>query len=531
MLGRRLGFRLACATAALVAVTGVAVSGTAGAETVLKVALHSDLKIIDPIWTTALISTHHGNMIYDTLFAVNDKLEVKPQMVDTWPVSPDKLTYSFVLRDGLEWHDGTPVTAEDCVASIRRWAAKDGMGQKLMSVVGELSAPDGKTIKMVLKEPYGLVLDSLGKASANIPFMMPKRVAETDPNTQITDFTGSGPFVFKKDEWKPSEKAVYLKNTKYKPRNEPPSGLAGGKVVKVDRVEWLIITDPATATAALDRVEVDWYETPPLDLLPTLKRNPNLTAKVHNPNGAIGIMRPNHLHPPFNNVKARQAFMHAVDQKDFMQAAVGSDPANWKVCWAFMACGTPTGTEKFAEAYQKKDLAKAKELLKESGYKGEKVVIITATDQPIVHSQSLLTLENLKKIGVNAEIQAGDWGTLITRRAVKEPIEKGGWSIFHTWAPSQIISTPVEHFPMRGLGATGWAGWYDDKDMEQLTRDWTAAETAAEQVRLAAAIQARAFEQVPYVLCGQFQIRTATRKYLTGLVTGGAAYMWNLRRV
>ena len=219
-------FRLACASAALVAVTGVAVSGTARAETVLKVALHSDLKIIDPIWTTALISTHHGNMIYDTLFAVNDKLEVKPQMVDTWTVSPDKLTYSFVLRDGLEWHDGTPVTAEDCVASIRRWAAKDGMGQKLMSVVGELSAPDAKTIRMVLKEPYGLVLETLGKSSSNVAFMMPKRIADGDPNTQITDATGSGPFIFKKDEWKPGEKAVYVKNPKYKPRAEPASGLS-----------------------------------------------------------------------------------------------------------------------------------------------------------------------------------------------------------------------------------------------------------------------------------------------------------------
>src|SRR6476661_5188834 len=202
-------------------ITTLAIAVPASAETVLKVSLHSDLKIIDPIWTTALISTHHGSMVYDVLFAPDDKLVPRPQMVDKWEVSPDKLTWTFTLRDGLEWHDGQPVTGADCVASIKRWGAKDSMGQKLMSVVTDLSAPDAKTIKMVLKEPYGLVLDSLGKPSANVPFMMPKRVADTDPNTQITDYVGSGPFIFKKDEWKPGEKSVYVKNPKYKPRSEP----------------------------------------------------------------------------------------------------------------------------------------------------------------------------------------------------------------------------------------------------------------------------------------------------------------------
>src|SRR3954464_1221729 len=248
--------------------TALAFAAPASAETVLKVSLHSDLKIIDPIWTTALISTHHGSMVYDVLFAPDEKLVVRPQMVDKWEVSPDKLTWTFTLRDGLEWHDGKPVTAEDCVASIKRWAAKDSMGQKLMGVTAELSAPDAKTIKMVLKEPYGLVLDSLGKASANIAFMMPKRVADTDPNTQITDYTGSGPFIFKKDEWKPGEKAVFVKNTKYKPRGEPASGLAGGKLAKVDRVEWITIADQQTQVNALINGEIDLIEIVPPDLLP-----------------------------------------------------------------------------------------------------------------------------------------------------------------------------------------------------------------------------------------------------------------------
>jgi peptide/nickel transport system substrate-binding protein len=298
------GRRLICALAAL-----LAFAGAARAETVLRVSLHSDLKIVDPIWTTALISTHHGNMIYDTLFALDDKLQVRPQMVDKWDVSADKLTWTFVLRDGLEWHDGKPVTGEDCVASIKRWAAKDSMGQKLMSVVAELSSPDAKTIKMVLKEPYGLVLDSLGKASANVPFMMPKRVAETDPNTQITDYTGSGPFIFKKDEWKPGEKAVFVKNPKYKPRSEPPSGLAGGKVAKVDRVEWITIPDQQTQVNALLNGEIDMVEIVPPDLLPLLQKDKNIKVLTVNKAGRQYDMRFNVLHKPFDNPKIREAVL------------------------------------------------------------------------------------------------------------------------------------------------------------------------------------------------------------------------------
>src|SRR5215813_222784 len=181
---------LACLLAAL----GLAASPPASAETVLRAVMHSDLKIIDPIWTTALISAHHGYLVYDTLFSLDEKLVVRPQMVDKWDVSADKLVYTFTLRDGLEWHDGKPVTGEDCVASIKRWGARDSTGQKLLGVITDLSAPDAKTIKMVLKQPYGLVLESLGKTSSNVPFMMPKAQASVDPNTQLTDAIGSGPF-------------------------------------------------------------------------------------------------------------------------------------------------------------------------------------------------------------------------------------------------------------------------------------------------------------------------------------------------
>ena len=313
-ISRRIGQFAACLGLAL------ATPAIAQAETTLRMVAHSDLKVLDPVWTTAFITRNHGYLIYDTLFAQDAEMVIQPQMVGKYETSPDKLTWTFTLRDGLEWHDGTPVTAEDCVASIKRWGARDALGQQLMASLATMEPVDAKTFKIVLKEPFGLVLEALGKPSSNVPFMMPKRVAETDPFKQIGDYTGSGPFVFKKEEWKPGEKVVYAKNTKYKPRAEPPSMFAGGKIAKVDRIEWLAISDPMTAVNALIQGEVDMIESPVPDHFPILKADKNVALFGWNQLGSQMIMRFNHLHPPFDNVKARQAAMYAIAQEDFLRA-------------------------------------------------------------------------------------------------------------------------------------------------------------------------------------------------------------------
>src|SRR5438128_4192773 len=319
----KLARRLSTGLGLVALVALVAGARPAEAQNTLRVVMHSDLKIVDPIWTTAYIVRNHGYMIYDTLFAMDAKGEIKPQMVDRYDVSADQLTYTMTLRDGLLWHDGKPVTAEDCVASIKRWAAKDSMGQKMMGFVKDMSVVNAKTFKIVLNEPTGLVLGALGKPSSNVPFMMPKRVAETDPNTQISDTTGSGPFIFRKDEWKPGDKAVYVKNPNYKPRAEAPSGLAGGKVAKVDRVEWKHIPDHQTAINALLAGEVAMLESPPHDLYPVLKADSNVRLLNANPLGNQYTFRCNTLHKPFDNPKVRQAVFHAFNQADFLTGVIG----------------------------------------------------------------------------------------------------------------------------------------------------------------------------------------------------------------
>src|SRR5688572_10988219 len=209
---------------------------TLAQDKVLRVVPHSNLAILDPIWTTAYMSRNHGYMIYDTLFGTDEKNQIKPQMVEEWSSSPDRRLWTFKLRPGLAFHDGKPVTGEDVMASLARWGKRDAMGVALFTFVERMDSPAPDSFRIFLREACGFVLEALGKPSSNVPFIMPKRVAETDPFKQIDDYTGSGPYIFVKEEFKPGDKSVYVKNTKYVPRKEAPSGSAGGKQVYVERV-------------------------------------------------------------------------------------------------------------------------------------------------------------------------------------------------------------------------------------------------------------------------------------------------------
>ncbi|MEI6204320.1 MAG: ABC transporter substrate-binding protein, partial [Enhydrobacter sp.] len=206
-------------------------------EKVLRAVMHADVRVIDPIWTTQTIAGIHGALVYDTLFGNDADQKPHPQMVGKYEVSADRLNYSFTLRDGLKFHDGAPVTTKDVIASLKRWGAKDGVGQRLMGYVTDMKAVDDKTFTMTLKEPYGMVLESLGKSGTSIAAIMREKDAMTDPQQQVKESVGSGPFVFAKDQWVPGSKAIYLKNKDYIPRTEAPSGFAGAKIPGVDRIE------------------------------------------------------------------------------------------------------------------------------------------------------------------------------------------------------------------------------------------------------------------------------------------------------
>jgi len=513
----------------LLALCGIAAAGPVAAQTVLRAIVHSDLKIIDPIWTTALISAHHGYLVYDTLFSLDEKLVVRPQMVDKWEVSPDKLVWTFTLRDGLEWHDGQPVTGEDCVASIRRWAARDSTGQTLMSFVTDLTAPDSRTIRMVLREPFGLVIESLGKTGGNVAFMMPKRVADTDPNKQITDATGSGPFVFKRDEWKAGEKTVYLRNPRYKPRNEPPSGFAGGKVAKIDRVEWIWIPDTQTQVNALLNGEVDLIEAMPYDLLPLVEKSKDVKLQVVDKAGRQYILRFNTLQKPFDNARIRQAVVMALKQKPFLEANVG-DARYWRECKSLFPCGLPLESSQGWDDRLNGDAAAARKLLAEAGYDGTPIVILHQTDLVNHSSLAPVAKPQLEAAGFKVDMQSMDWQTLVARRTKKEPPSQGGWHMFFTSSGALSIPDPVSNFFFNASCEKSMFGWPCDAEIERLRAAYARDTDDGKRAEIAQQSQRRALEYPTHVQLGQFTVPTAVRTNVNGLLTAPAITFWNIEK-
>jgi peptide/nickel transport system substrate-binding protein len=526
MRGRR------CRAAALLTVAliwwmgGVAV---AAAETVLRAVMHSDLNILDPIWTTAYIVRDHGYMIYDTLFAMDAQGAVRPQMVDRYEVSADKLTYTLTLRDGLLWHDGKPVTSEDCIASIKRWAGKDSLGQKMLTFVKDFQVVSPTTFKILLKEPTGLVIQGLGKPSSNVPFMMPRRVAETDVNTRISEFIGSGPFVFKGDEWTPGAKTVYVKFASYRPRAEAPSGLAGGKVAKVDRVEWKWIPDARTRISALIAGEVDYVESPPYDRLRALAADPHVTLMIANPLGNQFAFRFNTLHRPFDNARVRQAVFYAFNQEDFLKATVG-DPKWYKVCRSMWPCLSPLATTKGMDGLLESNFERSRVLLKEAGYDGTPIVLMQSTDIGLLTNLAPVAKSLMEKGGFSVDMQSMDWQTLIARRAKKDPPGQGGWHAFLTsWVSADVLN-PVTTGFLNASCEKAMVGWPCDKEIERL-RDQFARETSpAEQKAIAEAVQVRVTQYPTHIHLGQWYGPVAIRKNIGGVVEAPAAVFWNVEK-
>jgi peptide/nickel transport system substrate-binding protein len=515
------------ATAALAFALGLAAPNFAEADTTLRAVMQSDLKILDPIWTTAYIVRNYGYMVYDTLFAMDAEGQIKPQMVDTYSVSADNLTWTFTLRDGLLFHDGTAVTSDDCIASIKRWGARDAMGQALMSFVKEMNIVDAKTFTITLNAPTGLMLPALGKPSSNPAFIMPKRVAETPPNQQIKETIGSGPFIFKADEWKPGVKAVFVKFDKYKPRPEPASGMAGGKVVKLDRVEWIVMNDQQTAVNALKAGEIDFMEQPQIDLLPELTKSPDVKLFNGNVLGNQFALRFNTIQPPFDNPKIREALWYAFNQEDFLQAAIG-DPHYYMTCKALFVCGTTFATEVGMTDKLESNFKKARELLKEAGYDGAPVVLLQSTDLGVLTNLAPVAKSLMEKAGLKVDMQSMDWQTVVARRTRKDPPDKGGWSAMMTsWVAADILN-PVSSAFINASCEKAPFGWPCDAQLEKLRSDFAHESDPVKQKAIAEAVQSREVDYPTYINLGQWSQPFAMRKNIEGVLVAPVTIFWNV---
>ena len=499
----------------------------------VKVVPEVDLKVFDPVWTTALITGTHAYLVYDTLFSADRNWRAHPQMVDKYERDEDGLNWSFKLRDGLGWHDGSQVTARDCAASIRRWAVRSVSGKAMMERAERLDVIDDNSFILRLKEPFGLVPETLARGPTC--FVMRTKEAETDPFTQITTAIGSGPFIFLPEEWRPGAQVAYRRNPNYRPRTEPADGVAGGKVAKVERVEWTIIPDPATATAALIAGEVDYLTNPVVDNLPLLRADPKIAIGLLDPLGWQFHIRVNSLATPFDNAKARQGLQMLVEsQQEAYLAATGMTGELGKVCLAPFVCGSSNESMLGTEPFSTYDPSKIQSLFKEAGYKGEPLVLMDPTDQSNLHMLAQVLSEHMRKVGLNVDLQAMDWSTLVSRRAIKTPppSDRGGWHIFPTAWPCAAMMDPFLNPPLdTSCDGKNWFGWPCDAELARLRLTYIGARSDDERHRTVEAIQRRFFEAAPYAYAGQYFPPVAYRKdRLRGVIGLAAPVYWNMEK-
>lgn len=515
----------------LIAAPRLSVAAAPTRKATLRCVMHADLASLDPIATTASITAYHGALIYDTLFGANAESIPQPQMVSAYTVSADGLTYAFTLRGGLKFHDGQPVTARDAVASVKRWGVRDGAGQHLFRRVVEIAARDDATFTIVLKEPYPLILDWLGKSSPSICFIMRESDASTDPTKPITEAIGSGPFIFNRAETRTGSQYVYDRNPDYVARSEPASGFAGGKVARFERIILQNMPDEQTAVSALQAGEIDFIEKVSPELLDQLEGDTSVKLEVLNKTGSMGWLRMNTLQPPFNNVKARQAMLYLMDQTAVMQATFG-DPEYYAGCASLFACGTTMENDANTDWFKgKQNIQKAAALFKEAGYDGTPIVIMQQTTSPVLSNASLLIAQWLRQAGVNAELVPLDWAGIVARRPNKGKASEGGWNIFLTYASGSAYNNPITLAGHAATGEKGWFGWPEDAKHEQLRDAWAAAPDLAARQKIAREMQDNAWNFVPHVYLGQWFDTAAMRSDVTGLIgLPDLVPFWNVSR-
>jgi peptide/nickel transport system substrate-binding protein len=489
----------------------------------------SNLTVLDPVFTPAAVSITHGYCVFDTLYGVDAQMNPVPQMASGHTVSADGLTWEITLREGLKFHDGEPVRARDCAASLERWSKRDSFGQALGAATERFGFKDDRTIVITLKRPFGRLLHAIGKPHSSPAMIMPERLAKTSPTTQVTEMIGSGPYRFVRGEYVSGSRMVYEKFADYVPRAEAPSWTSGGKVVHFDRLEWQVIPDPATAAAAIQAGEVDWVAAVLPELAETVARNRRVELFRVDPYGVLSVLRFNHANPPFDNPALRQAVLRAIDQTPFIQA-ITARPADGEVCRSMFPCGMPGVTEVGAGVMGTLDVEAAKRAVVAAGYKGERVVILNPTDIASINAHGILVADLLRRIGMNVDLQDLDWGTVVQRRVSKNPVERGGWSIACTNWPAISIDNPATNATTRGLGDTGWWGWFNDPRTEELVQNWLSATSAADAEALFLAAQRRALEMVPSIPLGRTFSDGAIRSDIKGALHGSVHTFWNVQR-
>jgi peptide/nickel transport system substrate-binding protein len=504
---------------------------SAQASHTLRFVPQADVTTLDGIANTQLVVRNVALLVFDTLYGTDADIAVHPQMCEGHEVSADAKTWTFTLRPGLRFHDGEPVLSRDAVASIRRWMARDTMGQMLRPRLDAIEAIDDRRFRLRLNRPFSKLLYAFGKSGSPMLLIMPERIANSDPARPVTEFIGSGPMRFRADEWRAGSRAVFERFDRYEPRPEPASWLAGGKRMLVNRIEWLTMPDPATAAGALQKGEVDWWENPINDLIPLLRRSRDIRVDIADPLGNIGAFAMNHLQPPFSDQRVRQALQLALSQEDYMQAVSGSDASLWRTLPSFFTPGTPFYTEAGAERLKgPRQPERAKAMIEAAGFGGHKVVVLAASDVPMVRAQCEVSADLLKRLGFEVDYQAMDWGTLASRRLNKGPIGQGGWNLFCTWSAGAGCVNPAGYKPLDATGPTAWFGWPQSDTVQASIDAWFEASGDEAEREAIAEVNRRSMDFVTYIPTGFFLTSTAWRREVRGIAKAPFPIFWGVSK-
>jgi peptide/nickel transport system substrate-binding protein len=500
-------------------------------EPPLRASLNTELQVLDPVVSTVNATRVFAYLVYDMLVSIDNAGHYHPQMLEGWRISPDNMTYTFHLRDGLTWSDGTNVTSEDCIASIRRWAKREAFGAQLMQATQDLQVVDDKTFELKLNRPFAFVIEVLGKPGNVIPVMMPARLANLDVGKPVPEVVGSGPFLFRRNEWRPGERASFDRNPNYHPRPEPPDGLSGGKVVRVDHVELVSMPDQATRVAALQTGELDLLEIVPFDFIDQLSHDSNIIiTSQHGIDQMMTVVSMNHLQPPFNNVLMRRALQAAVGQEDVMAGMGLPKDMYLPRCLSIYMCNSPGTTDAGSELYRSAGIEKAQALLKEAGYHNEPVVLLHASTSAVLNPVGLIVADQMRRAGFNVDFRTSDFATVAEKRRSRAPVERGGWSVIPiVWNGIDMVN-PLSDPAVSYNCSESNPGWYCDAKMTELLRRYSETMDDATRMELAAQIQAEFHSNVNYVLAGQFSAPTAYRAELHDLVGFGFPVFWGVHR-
>ncbi len=509
----------------------LAARAQAAGPRVLRIIPQADLAILDPGITTATVTRNHGFLVWDTLYGLDSTGRPVPEMAAGHVVSGDGLDWTITLRDGLRFHDGAPVRAADCVASLRRWARRDPFGKTLMAGIDTLSAPDDRTLHIRLRRPFPLLPQALAKTTPYAPFIYPERLIPADPGTAMTEIIGSGPYRFLANERVPGARVVYARFDEYVPRAEGTPGLSSGpKIAQFDRIEWHVIPDAATALAAIQNNDVDWWERPLPDLLPSVARDRALRAEVTNRSGTIAFLQFNHLYPPFDNVAIRRIVLSAIDQSEYAQAIGGSDPALLGGPVGIFLPSGPMANDAGLDLLKgRRDFDALRRELLAAGYKNERVVMLVGTDSLVNNAASEVTGELLRKIGFNVDYQSMDWGSVVQRRTNQQPPDKGGWNLFAVSADGDFYTDPTVVPAIRANGKDAWIGWPTSPAIEALYRDWFLAPDDASRRDLARRLQMQTLTDVTWIPLAQVFLPTVVRQDVAGVLPGFVKF-WNVRK-